>query len=193
MNKALFIIDVQNDFCEGGALGCDGGSAVAAAITEYLRANPTRYQQVIASRDWHDGNNTNGGHFADFGEQPDYVNTWPVHCVAGTPGAEYHPSLDTSLITHHIQKGMGVPSYSIFEGKTPEGESIQDLIARLDITEVDVVGIATDYCVLASATDAHDSGLKVRVITSLTAGVSKRTTEKAIDTMVDRGIEVSAT
>jgi nicotinamidase/pyrazinamidase len=192
MAKALFIIDVQNDFCEGGALGCDGGASVAAAITAYLNSKP-EYDFVIASRDWHDADNDNGGHFAEFGNQPDLVSTWPVHCVADTPGAEYHPNLDASLIDHHIYKGMGVPAYSIFEGRTESGETIQELIARLEITEVDVVGIATDYCVLASATDALNHGLKVRVISSLTAGVSKSTTEKAVDTMVDAGIEVVAT
>jgi nicotinamidase/pyrazinamidase len=193
MAKALFVIDVQNDFCEGGALGCDGGAKVAAAITAYLRQNPEAYDHVIASRDWHDADNDNGGHFAEFGNQPDFVSTWPVHCVAGSNGAAYHPDLDDSLIDHHIFKGMGVPAYSIFEGQTEAGESLQDLIARLEINEVDVVGIATDYCVLASATDANDHGLSVRVISSLTAGVTKTTTEKAIDTMVDAGINVIAT
>jgi nicotinamidase/pyrazinamidase len=192
MTRALLIIDVQNDFCEGGALGCDGGAAVAKAITDYLKTEPG-YDFVIASRDWHDADNDNGGHFAEFGNQPDMVSTWPVHCVAGTPGAEYHPNLAASLIDHHIYKGMGVPAYSIFEGSTESGETISELIERLGIAEVDVVGIATDYCVLASATDALNHGLKVRVISSLTAGVSKATTEKAIDTMVDAGVEVVAT
>lgn len=192
MARALLVIDVQNDFCEGGALGCDGGAQVAAGITSYLRQNPAVYEHVIASRDWHDADNDNGGHFAEFGNQPDFVSTWPVHCVAGTPGAEFHENLDSTLIDHHVFKGMGVPAYSIFEGVTESGEPIQQLIEKLGITDVDVVGIATDYCVLASATDAKNYGLSVRVISSLTAGVSKRTTEKAIDSMVDAGIDVVA-
>src|SRR4051812_31642441 len=113
MGKALFIIDVQNDFTEGGALGVEGGAAVAAGITQYLRAHPDEYVTVFASRDWHDGDNDNGGHFS---ATPDFVDSWPAHCVSGTPGAEYHPALDTSLVDVHLRKGQGRPAYSIFEG-----------------------------------------------------------------------------
>lgn len=178
--RALFVIDVQVDFCEGGALACDGGAAVASGITKYLRTNPG-YGAVIASRDWHTPNDPNGGHFP----------LWPLHCIAGEPGAEYHPNLETSLITHHIKKGQGAHGYSLFEGVSEAGESANDLIARLGITEVDVVGIATDHCVRASALDAKSLGLSVRVITSLTAGVSMETIEKAIDELVDSGVEVT--
>src|SRR6478752_5601992 len=97
MGKALFIIDVQNDFTEGGALGVDGGAAVAAALTRYLAEHRDEYTVVLASRDWHDGDSDNGGHFATDAE-PDFVETWPVHCVAGTNGAAYHPALDTSRV-----------------------------------------------------------------------------------------------
>src|SRR4051794_11761299 len=120
MARALFIVDVQNDFTEGGALGVEGGAAVAAGITEYLRQSPDAYDEVIASRDWHHGTDDNGGHFATT-EPPDFVVTWPRHCVAGTPGAEYHPALDTSLIDVHVRKGQGFPAYSIFEGTTDDG------------------------------------------------------------------------
>jgi nicotinamidase-related amidase len=99
--RALFIIDVQNDFTEGGALGVTGGAAVADGITQYLRAHPDAYDLVIASRDWHDGDNDNDGHFA--AGTPDFIDTWPRHCVAGTPGAEYHPALDTSLIDVNVK------------------------------------------------------------------------------------------
>ena len=193
MSKALFVIDVQNDFCEGGALACQGGAAVAASITNYLRANRSSYDVVIASRDWHTPNSENGGHFPPDGSEPDFVTTWPLHCIAGELGAEYHPNLDSSLIDLHIKKGQDNHGYSIFEGVTDSGETMQESIDRLGITEVDVVGIATDYCVRASALDAKNSGLEVRVITSLTAGVAAASTEVAIDELVDAGVKVAAT
>jgi nicotinamidase/pyrazinamidase len=193
MSKALFVIDVQNDFCEGGALACQGGAQVAANITAYLKSSKSDYDFVIASRDWHTPNSLNGGHFPTQGNEPDFVNTWPLHCIAGQPGADYHPNLDASLIDIHIKKGQGQHGYSIFDGITDTGEKLQELIQRLGVTEVDVVGIATDYCVRASALDANNSGLQVRVITSLTAGVSAASTEAAIDELVDAGVRVAAT
>jgi len=193
MATALFIIDVQVDFCEGGALACEGGARAAEKITDYLRENPGRYDHVIASRDWHTPNSANGGHFPPEGVEPDFVNHWPLHCIAGTEGANYHANLDTSLIDVHIKKGQGAHGYSIFEGTTDEGESIQGVLSRLEIDSVDVVGIATDYCVRASSLDALSNGLQVRVITSLTAGVSAGSTETAIDELVDAGAEVVAT
>jgi nicotinamidase/pyrazinamidase len=193
MPKALFVIDVQNDFCEGGALACQGGAHVASSITNYLKGSKSKYEKVIASRDWHTPDSANGGHFPAAGTDPDFVNTWPLHCVAGTPGAEYHPNLDLALIDIHIKKGQDQPGYSIFEGITDSGEKIQDLLTRLIITEVDVVGIATDYCVRASSLDAKKFGLDVRVITSLTAGVAAASTEAAIDELVDAGVAVVAT
>jgi nicotinamidase/pyrazinamidase len=193
MANALFVIDVQNDFCETGALACQGGQQVAASITKYLLANQGKYDFVIASRDWHTPNSENGGHFPQGNENPDFVNTWPLHCIAGEPGAQYHPNLDVSLVDIHIKKGQGQPGYSIFEGITESGESLKDLLVRLEIKTVDVVGIAIDYCVRASALDAKEFGLEVRVITSLTAGVSPISTEAAIDELVDAGVLVAAT
>ena len=193
MTKALFVIDVQNDFCEGGALGCQGGAQVASNITAYLKSSTNSYDFVIASRDWHTPNSENGGHFPHSGQAPDFVNTWPLHCIAGEPGADYHPNLDQSLIDIHIKKGQGQHGYSIYEGITDSGEQIRDLLSRLEISQVDVVGIATDYCVRASALDAKQFGLEVRVITSLTAGVAAKSTEAAIDELVDAGVQVVAT
>lgn len=187
MTKALFIIDVQNDFCEGGSLACVGGAAVAANISSYLEANKNQYDFVIASRDWHDADNLNSGHFVAAGEDPDWVNSWPVHCVAGTQGAEYHPNLNAALIDIHIEKGQGIAAYSIFDGRTPDGKPFADLVEELKIDEVDVAGIATDYCVLASALDARRAGLEVTVLTNLTAGVASESTENAIDQLVDAG------
>jgi len=187
MAKALFIIDVQNDFCEGGSLAVSGGAAVAAGLTSYLGEHAKEYDVVIASRDWHDGNNDNGGHFAHAGEAPDYVNSWPVHCVSGSEGAEYHPNLDTSYIQEHIEKGQGKPSYSIFEGITPSGENLPALLARLNVSEIDIAGIATDYCVLASALDARKAGLNVNVLTNLVAGVAAESSEAALEKLVAAG------
>jgi len=181
--RALLVIDVQVDFCEGGALACSGGESVASAITEFMTTQRSSYDFVIASRDWHTPNDSNGGHFP----------LWPLHCIAGSKGAEYHPNLDASLIDIHIKKGQGSHGYSLFEGVTDEGETASELLSRLGVTEVDVVGIATDHCVRASALDAKALGIKARVITSLTAGVSDKTVEAAIDEMVDSGVLVVAT
>lgn len=202
MSRALLIVDVQNDFTEGGALGVDGGSAVAEGITAYLQANPDRYDYVIASRDWHNGDDDNGGHFATDAD-PDFVDTWPVHCVAGTRGAEYHPALDTSLVDVHVQKGQGKPAYSIFEGTVAgdaegtdagdvEGEAFPDALARLGVTSVDVVGIATDYCVRASALDALNAGLEVAVLQDLTAPVDPVSGARALAEVGEAGAVVKA-
>ena len=181
--RALLVIDVQVDFCEGGALACRGGAAVASAITDHIRTHSDAYDYVVASRDWHTPNDSNGGHFP----------LWPLHCIAGEPGAEYHPNLDSSLIDIHIKKGQGAHGYSLFEGTTDDGESAASLLKRLEVSEVDVVGIATDHCVRASALDANQLGIKTRVVTSLTAGVEAKTTEAAIDELVDAGVNVVAT
>ena len=193
MTKALLVIDVQNDFCEGGALACEGGSAVAAKISSFLGEHKDSYDFVVASRDWHTPNDSNDGHFPPAGIEPDYVKTWPLHCIAGTKGAEYHPNLDTDLIDVHIKKGQSANGYSIFDGVTDDGTTFTDFLESNAITEVDVVGIATDYCVRASALDSVRKGLQVRVISSLTAGVSPESIERAIDEMVDAGIAVVAT
>src|SRR5690606_6999112 len=140
MTKALFIIDVQNDFTEGGALGVEGGAAVAAGVSALLATHPETYDYVFASRDWHDSDNDNGGHFSD---HPDFVDTRPRHCVAESPGADYHPALDFEKVTHHVRKGQGVPAYSIFEGTTDDGTTVADTLEELGILHIDIVGIAT--------------------------------------------------
>lgn len=191
MTRALVIVDVQNDFTEGGALGVTGGAAVAAGITEHLRAHPDDYDVVIASRDWHDADNDNGGHFAVDAE-PDFVTTWPRHCMAGTEGAEYHPDIDTGLIDIHVRKGQGVPAFSIFEGITDDGRRLVAALDELGVTDVDVVGIATDYCVLASARDALAAGRRVRVLTDLVAGVAPESSAAALRDLAAAGAEVVA-
>ncbi|CAN7369159.1 isochorismatase family protein [Microbacterium sp. LjRoot45] len=188
MTRALFIVDVQNDFTEGGALGVAGGDAVAAGISRHLAAHAGEYALVIASRDWHDADNDNGGHFAD--GDPDFVDTWPVHCVAGTPGAEYDPGLDTTAVTHHVKKGQGRPAYSLFEGVTDAGETVGDLLTAFGVVDVDVTGIATDYCVRASALDALEHGRHVRVLTDLVAGVAPASSESALAELAHAGADL---
>ncbi|MFD1720917.1 isochorismatase family protein [Amnibacterium endophyticum] len=189
MSRGLLIVDVQNDFTEGGALGVEGGAAVAERITEHLHAHRDEYALVIASRDWHDGEGDNGGHFA-VGAEPDYVVTWPAHCVAGSPGADYHPALDTTGIDVHVRKGQGEPAYSAFEGTTDDGRVLAEVLQERGIADLDVVGIATDHCVRASALDALEAGARVRVLTGLVAGVAPEPSAAALDELRAAGAEV---
>ena len=186
--RGLLIVDVQNDFCEGGALGVAGGGAVARGISDYLKDHAGEYALIIASRDWHDADSDNGGHFAGEGTSPDFTSTWPVHCVAGTEGAKYHPDFATDAVSFHVKKGQGVPSYSMFEGTTDEGHTVEGLLASRSLSEVDVVGLATDHCVRASALDARKAGVSVRVLRNLVAAVSPVTEESALREMSKAGV-----
>lgn len=186
--RALLIVDVQNDFCEGGALAVEGGNDVAEGIRRLLEF--ADYDLVIASRDWHDRDSSNGGHFAAAGEQPNWRTTWPVHCVAGTPGAEYHEALPLSRIDVHLRKGMGKPAYSAFEGVTERGESLDELLSAAGARELHVCGLATDYCVLESAKDALQNRLSVTVLDSLVAGVAPDTSAEALRELRRRGADV---
>ncbi|MBN8425533.1 isochorismatase family protein [Microbacterium esteraromaticum] len=188
MSRALLIVDVQNDFTEGGALAVAGGDAVASAVSQLLADRAGDYAVIVASRDWHDADGDNGGHFAD---APDFVDTWPVHCVAGTDGAEYDPLLVTDAVTHHVRKGQGIPAYSMFEGVTEEGRSVAEVLSSHGVTDADVVGIATDHCVRASALDAIAHGVHVRVLTDLTAGVGEETSEAALAELAHAGAELA--
>ncbi len=190
MARALFIVDVQNDFTEGGALGVEGGDAVASGISAYLAAHAGDYDVIVASRDWHDAEGDNGGHFAS--GEPDYASTWPVHCVAGTQGAEYDPGLVTDAVTHHVKKGQGKPAYSLYEGVTEEGSTVAEVLGEHGVVEVDVTGIATDHCVRASALDAIDHGLHVRILTDLVAGVAAESSEAALAELAHAGAELVA-
>lgn len=188
MSKALFIVDVQNDFTEGGALAVQGGDAVAEAITRHLAAHAGEYAVIVASRDWHDAHNDNGGHFHP---EPDFVDSWPVHCVSGTEGAEYDEGLSTDAVTHHVKKGQGQPAYSLFEGTTDDGESVADLLETHGVIDVDIVGLATDYCVRASALDAIAHGRHVRILTDLVAGVAEETSGAALAELAHAGAELA--
>jgi nicotinamidase/pyrazinamidase len=186
--RGLLIVDVQNDFCEGGALGVEGGQAVAAGVSAWLRDHADDYAVILASRDWHNGDDDNQGHFAADGAEPDYVSTWPVHCVAGTPGAEYHPDLELGAVTHHITKGQGKPAYSLFEGIGDEGQSATGILLDAGVQSLDVVGIATDYCVRASALDAKAAGFQVRVLTDLVAAVAESSGTATLDELSQAGV-----
>ncbi|QRY40415.1 isochorismatase family protein [Microbacterium hominis] len=189
MTRALFIVDVQNDFTEGGALAVAGGDAVARDLTAYLSAHADDYALIVASRDWHEGHTDNGGHFAS-DAAPDFVDTWPVHCVAGTAGADYDPELVTDAVTHHVKKGQGMPAYSLFEGTTDAGEKVSSLLSAHGVTQVDVAGLATDHCVRASALDAIAHGLHVRVLTDLIAGVAPESSDAALAELAHAGAEL---
>lgn len=186
--RGLLIVDVQNDFCEGGALGVDGGTAVAQGISAWLRDNADDYAVIVASRDWHNADDDNQGHFAAVGVEPDFVTTWPVHCVAGTPGADYHPALELGTVTHHIAKGQGKPAYSLFEGVDAGGRSAMDILSEAGVDSIDVVGIATDYCVRASALDAKAAGFEVRVLTDLVAAVAESSAMRAFEELTQAGV-----
>ena len=184
MSRALLIVDVQNDFTEGGALAVAGGDAVASAVSAFLAAHAGDYDVIVASRDWHDASGDNGGHFAD---DPDFVDTWPAHCVAGTAGAEYDPLLVTDAVTHHVQKGQGVPAYSMFEGATETGDTVGAILTGAGVLTADVVGIATDHCVRASALDAIAHGVQVRICTDLIAGVAPESSAAALAELAHAG------
>ncbi|UWF77090.1 MULTISPECIES: isochorismatase family protein [Microbacterium] len=187
MTRALLIVDVQNDFTEGGALAVTGGDAVASAVSRLLAERAGDYEVIIASRDWHDADGDNGGHFSD---DPDYVDSWPVHCVAGTEGADYDPLLETEAITHHVRKGQGKPAYSMFEGTTEDGETVGAILTEHGVVSADVVGIATDHCVRASALDAVAHGLRVRIFTDLIAGVGEESSAAALAELAHAGAEL---
>ena len=149
------------------------------------------YAVVAASRDWHHAGETNGGHFHAPGEEPDYVTTWPVHCVQGEAGSEYAPELATAAVTHHVVKGMGEPAYSAFEGVTADGERLVDVLRSAGVSEVDVTGIATDYCVRATALDAVRAGFRVRLLDGLHAGVAPDSSKAALEELAAAGVEVA--
>lgn len=190
--RAMIVVDVQNDFVEGGSLAVAGGLGVASGITEHLAAHASEYAAVVASRDWHEAHGTNGGHFAEPDAEPDYVTTWPSHCVATGPGSDYAPGLDTSSVTHHVRKGVGEPAYSAFEGETEAGEKLADVLHSLGVTSVDVAGIATDHCVRATVLDARAVGFEVRLLPGLHVGVAQETSRAALDEMAAAGAEVSS-
>lgn len=205
MPKALIIVDVQNDFCEGGSLATERGAEVAALISEYIETRHGDYEAIVATLDWHVNP---GDHFSD---TPDYKTSWPRHCVAESRGADTHENLDTDYIEAFFRKGAFEAAYSGFEGLlAPEnsvmtgereaGAAVEDETPKLalddwlqehEITDVDVVGIATDFCVKATALDAVDAGYETRVLLDLTAPVSEEGQDDAVDELEDTGVTVT--
>jgi nicotinamidase/pyrazinamidase len=183
--RALIIVDVQNDFCEGGSLAVTGGTAVARGITELLASGGREYDYVAATQDFHVDP---GSHFSD---HPDYSRSWPPHCVAGSSGADFHPDLDTSSISAVFRKGQHSAAYSGFEGVDADGTPLADWLRSRQVDSVDVTGIATDYCVRATAADSVSGGFYTRVLLGLTAGVDPGTTAEAIDALRAAGVEVT--
>ncbi|TPQ20272.1 nicotinamidase [Streptomyces sporangiiformans] len=189
MRRALIVVDVQNDFCEGGSLAVTGGADVAAAITELVGQSTAGYRHVVATRDHHVAP---GDHFAD---HPDYVHSWPAHCVAGTEGVGFHPNFAPAVASGAVDavfdKGAYTAAYSGFEGSDENGVPLADWLRARGITEVDVVGIATDYCVRATALDAAREGFHTHVLLDLTAGVAEDTTERTLEELREAGVELS--
>lgn len=182
MGRALIVVDVQNDFCEGGSLAVAGGAGVATAISAALSAGPDRWDHVVATRDHHIDP---GGHFS---AEPDFVDSWPVHCVSGTAGAGFHPELRTDRIEAIFDKGAHAAAYSGFEGTTADGEGLAGWLRRHHVDTVEVVGIATDHCVRATALDAVGEGFATTVLLDLTAGVAPATTRAALEQLDAAGV-----
>ncbi|GIH10757.1 amidase [Rhizocola hellebori] len=185
MARALIIVDVQNDFCEGGSLPVAGGAQVAADVSAALSAHELPWDHVVATKDYH----TDPG--AHFGDPPDYVDSWPVHCVAGTSGADFHPNLDTDKIEAIFHKGANQAAYSGFEGSSGS-IGLAAWLRMHDVDTVDVVGIATDHCVRATALDAVREGFRTKVLLDLTAGVAPDTTERALAQLRAGGVSLAS-
>ncbi len=187
MSRALIIVDVQNDFCEGGSLPVAGGAAVAKGISLVLDRAGDRWDHVVATKDYHVDP---GAHFSD---HPDYVDTWPAHCVVGSSGADFHPELITDRIEAIFHKGAHQAAYSGFEGRTEQGETLAGWLRGKGVTDVEVVGIATDHCVRATALDAATEGFATTVLLELTAGVAKATTEAALEQFRAASVDTTGT
>ncbi len=186
VTKALLVVDVQNDFVEGGALACQGGRAVAGRIADHVaRLAPDTL--VVASRDDHEPDSDNGGHIS---AHPDFIDSWPPHCIDGTPGQDYVDVFAASRRDIEVLKGQGKPAYSAFEGITASGQSLAGALASAGVTDLDVCGIATDYCVRASALDATRLGFGVRLLQGLCAGVAQESSMAALDEMARAGVTI---
>jgi nicotinamidase/pyrazinamidase len=189
--RALVIVDVQNDFCEGGSLAVAGGSAVAEGVSDHVSGHAREYAHVVATADWHIDP---GAHFSD---HPDYVDTWPAHCVADSEGSAFHPALAGALghVEAVFRKGRYEAAYSGFEGVSDDAErtDLASWLRERGVTRVDVVGIATDHCVRATALDAREAGFDTTVLLDLTAGVARTTTEAAVAQLDAAGVHLVGT
>ncbi|MFD1826937.1 MULTISPECIES: isochorismatase family protein [Mumia] len=166
MSKALVVVDVQKDFCEGGSLAVAGGADVAERIAKLVADGG--YDIVVATKDHHIDPGTH------FSEAPDFVDSWPPHCVVGTEGNQLHEPLREDMFAAVFEKGQFDAAYSGFEGTATGSEDALDAWLRdRGVDAVDVVGIATDYCVRATALDAAANGFATTVLMDLTAPVSE--------------------
>jgi nicotinamidase/pyrazinamidase len=184
----LVVVDIQNDFVEGGSLPVTGGRNVAAMVSRHIRHFKTEYEFVVATRDFHEDPE---GHFSD---TPDFVNTWPPHCVAGTPGAALCPPI-ANLVREHlvmavVDKGRHTPAYSGFEAVDPRGHPLLDVLKEHRVDHLDICGLATDYCVRATALDARKYDFQVRVLLNLCAAVNAETGLQALEEMKAAGCQV---
>jgi nicotinamidase/pyrazinamidase len=190
MSRVLIVVDVQNDFCEGGSLPVSGGAAVASRIASMLHhwvardAESPAYDYVVATKDHH----VDPG--AHFGSPPDYVDSWPAHCVAGTSGEAFHPNLDPEPFDEVFRKGEHRAAYSGFEGAARDGTALDHWLRGRGVTEVDVCGLATDHCVKATALDAQAAGYATTVLLDLCAGVADATTAEAMGLFAQAGVAV---
>ena len=190
MRNALLVVDVQVDFVEGGSLGVPGGLQVAAMIARHVRHFKSEYQFVVASRDYHE---SAPEHISD---HPDFINTWPPHCMVGTPGAAFVPTIQNLVCEKYIQevvtKGRNAAAYSEFEALDKRGHTLLDVLKEQRIDHIDVCGIATDYCVRASALDARKNAFQVRVLVNLCAAVNEATGLQAMEEMKAAGCQLQA-
>lgn len=184
MKRALLIVDVQPTFCEGGELAVHGGNRVAHRIAEFCRTHRGRYQLIASSQDWHIDPGTH------FSENPDFVDTWPPHGIAGSKNAELHPALKDVPVDVAVKKGHYSAAYSAFEGVSEDERHLAEIFTQEGIEQVDIVGIAESHCVLESALDAHKGGWKVKVIRDLTVPVSEELGAAARKKMVAAGIKL---
>ncbi|QRV01984.1 isochorismatase family protein [Arcanobacterium phocisimile] len=181
--RALIIVDVQPTFCEGGALGVDGGNAVAERIADFVTEHADDYSYIVTTQDWHVNP---GKHFA---EEPDFVDTWPPHGVAGTAEAELHEAIAALPLDESVKKGEYQAAYSGFEGTSVDGEPLEVLLREQEITAVDVVGIAESHCVKATALDSLKAGFPTRVLSDLTVPVTEELGILARQEMDEAGVE----
>src|SRR5579864_1488519 len=190
MRNALLAVDLQSDFVQGGSLPVPNGLQVAAQVARHIRHFRTEYQFVVASRDYHEDP---ADHFS---ATPDYVTTWPPHCVIGTPGAAFVPPIANlvreKMIGAIVSKGRHAAAYSAFEGVDQRGHVLLDVLKEQRIDHIDVCGIATDYCVRASALDARKNEFQVRVLVNLCAAVTEATGLQALEELKAAGCQLQA-
>jgi nicotinamidase/pyrazinamidase len=190
MTRALIVVDVQNDFCEGGSLAVAGGAAVAARISESIDVHRSRWDLIVATQDWHIDP---GHHFAADGEDPDFSLTWPVHCVADGAGAAFHPDLRLPVETVVIHKGEHRAAFSGFDGHDRNGRSLGEVLEAAGVDQVDVVGLATSFCDRATALDAQHGGYATTLIVDLCADVDPATTPATLGELTAAGVSLAAT